>query len=591
MTLITNPGHGVTLGGLALMAGGKPVSYAAGFTLEVSRDGTTWSNPDVVVSSLISEFSDGDLVVQQRVGNRQPVLYVRISATTHSGLVAGDSALSAVVGGPEDLIWQPPDPSAPPTVYEVVHSRMDHAWDDWDEMNHRRVWTITMSAMPWPRSVNKIITPAVTAVAPTVVDSGSATTNWTAPGPTGATVTVVSGAVTSTYNPSTVNGNGTYGSALRRTASIGTTTSKYIGIDWKSSLPAVQSVQVNGNPFALETEVRREPLAGGYTRSWYRMADSVTTVNTLELGTQHPANAAASATLSIDQVLLANALPASGTTRQKISTIFPGGSVPAEGTVLVQHPTAGLGQTVVFTHPAGGGYTPPLRQWKVAGAADTADSTLVSGAFTALSPAYEVAVPVNAIPDGDTHLWTRMRRTTAGLVRLSWAAYSTVLATPSALGNSMSGFIDLNFAVANQWYMVPMARFTSPPVKIREAGLLRIGIAGDTLTQIDEGWIFAMDKGVLTVLDNGSGTASATGAANRLRVAAPSLEDPLGDLMVGFEADFSDSHTANASLVACDQVHHRFDPGGSVIFTVTSGTDTAAVSFEHYPRWRSEAGT
>lgn len=589
MTFIMSPSHAITLGGLRLMQAGRPAPHD-GFTLDVSRDGTTWGNPDVVVSELISEFSDGDLVVQKRFGNRQPVLYVRISAASHAALVAGDSALSGVVGGPHELVWQPPDPAAPPTVYEVVHSRMDHAWDDWDELNHRRVWILTMSALPWARSVTKILTPAVTAVAPTVVDSGSATTNWTAPAPPGATVSVVSGAVTSTYDPDVTIGDGFYGTYLRRTAAINTATDKYLAIDWKSSIASVHALKVNDSPYGNEVEVRREPLAAGLTRSWYKVADSISSVSVFNFTVIHPANAAASATLSIDQVLLANALPASGTTRQKISSIFPGGNVPAEGTILVQHATAGLGQCIVFTHPAGGGYSPPLRQWKSGGAADTADAALVSGAFTGLSPTLQFSVPWTAIPTGDTQLWARMYRNTAATVRLSWAAYATFAGFANPVGNSQSGFVDVVFA-ANTWQMVPLGRFVSPPTRLGTAGQLRIDIAGDSVVVLDEAWLFAMDEGVLTVVDNFTGVAALGGAANRLRVASPSLEEPLGALMAGYAADWSDSHTATANNVQCDQVHHRFHPDGSMIFTVTSGTTDAAVSLEHYPRWRGEAGT
>lgn len=589
MSLITNPGHGITLGGLALITAGKPVTHSGGFTLDVSRDGTTWGNPAVVVSALISELSDGDLVTQEHVGNREPVLYVRISASTHAGLVAGDTALSAVVGPPCELSWQNPDPAAPLTVIDVVHARMDHAWDDWDALNHRRVWVVTMSALPWPRGAVKIITPAVATASSTVVNSGSATTGWT----TGnGTVSVVSGAVVSTYNPA-VDLGGYTGSDLMLTAAIDTTTQKYIAVDWKTSLQAFHSLWFNNNPNFQSAEVRREPLAAGYTRSWYKVPEATTGLTSIKFVIVQPLGSG-SATLSIDQVTKSATLPSTGTTRQLTRTLDPGGNVPAEGDVLVQHETSGLGQTIVFSHPAGGGYSPPLRPWLTASDTVTVASAEVSGASHSISSLVTwYQVPVSALPEGDVHLWARLGITAggAGIVPISWSAEGVMGST--AVGTAQAGSTNVTFP-ASGWVMVPLARLTLPPGDMGSSGFVRIALLRGSAAQtivVDEAWLFAMDRGRLTVVDCGTGTPTTGTINNRLKVQAPSLDTPRGGILTATSPAWSDGFTPPAAKVLCDQVGHRFDPSsGTFVFTASSGATAAAVSLEHYQRFRAEAG-
>ncbi|MDF1603404.1 hypothetical protein [Nocardioides sp. YIM 152315] len=601
MTFVTTPVHGLSLG----VPGGTPLVFVedgvtvvhtdalSGETYEfdVLAPDTQWGNPVPVVEVLTSMLTNGARVRHLRDDNRLPSVALTVRASGPNGLSAAEKALQLVSGRPAELIWQPPIPNAAPTVFEVVWSQFDHRMDDFRERWVERSYLVSLQALPHGRSVSKIITPAVVGAAPTVVDNGSSATNWAVEIPATGALSVSSGAVTNTYDPDIDVGSGLGGANLRRTADIDVSDTPYLSNDWATSKapnPPLMGVTVDGEG-ALLPEVRREPgTTAGFTRSWYQVPAASSTVSSFSFFVTH-VRSTGSATLQIDKVQKAATLPSSGTTRQKVATIFPGGSVPAHGTVLVQHDTDGLGHTIVFSHPIEGGYTPPLRQWLASSDTVTTDTTLVSGAYNIMSPVTLFEVPVSAIPFGDTQLWARMKRSTAAVVNIAWAASSTFPGHEGFLGNAHSGITTVTFP-ANQWILVPLGRFTAPPTKTGVGGILRIGLGGDSTAVVDEAWLFAMERGTLTVVDNFTGTAGLGGSANRLRVAAPSLEEPYGSLDCGYSADWSDSHTPASGNVLCDQVSHEFDPEGTMIFTVTSGVTDAAVSLEHYPRWHTHAG-
>ncbi|MBA3783306.1 MAG: hypothetical protein H0X12_15825, partial [Nocardioides sp.] len=461
-------------------------------------------------------------------------------------------------------------------------------YDDEREQALFRIYTLTFQAHPWPRSATKIITPAVATASATVVNNGSSTTGWTAPNTASPVVSVVSGAVQVAYDGDAIGG-GYDGARLRLTSTVDTDPDHYVGVDWKSSVPAYQFFLVDG---ASLTEVRREPGAtAGYTRSWYSVAANSGT--TLELQTVHQP-ATGTPTLSIDQILKSATLPNTGTGRQLSRTINPGGSVPTEGDVIVQHPTSGLGQTIVFTHPSGGGYSPPLRQWRFSSDTVTPDASVVSGNTNQLTGGNEYRVPVSAIPDGDVQLWARLYSSAAGTVQIFWAADSWMGGVQ--VGDTQGGVFPtaVTWATAATWQIVFLGRFALPAAKVGPAGFHRIALQRDTnataSVYVDDAWLFAMDKGRLTVVDAGSGTPTVGTVANRLRITAPSLEEPHGGIALANASDWSDSYTPPTPRVLCDQVGHRFDPDGSNVLVVTPGALDASVSLEHFRKWHTNAG-
>lgn len=542
--------------------------------------------PESVVESVTSALRDGSLTRVTKYDNRTVTIPVLIEGPTLGDLSEHEAALVAEAMKPRnEFTFNPGDGFAADSVYDTFTADLVPEYDDDLEANGYRRFSLTFTAFPWPRSAEKVVSPAVAAGSPTVVDDGSSTANWSTPVPAGASLSVVSGAVRSTYS------RAAGAAALRRTAAISTTTEKYVSVDWKSSAAGAGLFRTSAAPSVNLPEIRRAPGAvAGFTRSWYEVPESVSSLSWVEFGVTHPA-ASGSATLEIDRVQASATIPVFGTARQSVRSIVPGGSVPAEGTIMVQHETAGLGETIVFSHPAEGGYAPPLRPWWHDGDPEEANPAALSGATNTLTNATNFHVPVSAIPEGDVQLWARIFSDAAGSFQVYWAADAWMGGV--VVGDSQTNSTMVTWATANTYALVPLARLALPTANVGPAGYHRIRIhtPGDLGKHLDEAWLFAMDRGRLTVVNTGTGAPSTGSVANRLRILAPSPEKPNGSIEVGIASDWSDAFTPGSASIPCDQTGHRFDPEGSNIFVATTGTTDAAVSFEHYRRWHTNAGS
>lgn len=551
-----------------------------------------------VVTEVVSALTDGSLTKVTRYSNRTVTLQIQITGASLTALAQAETRLVAEARKPRnEFAVTPGDGVAPTSVYRTFEADLQPVWNNELEQQLVRRYTLTFDAHPWPRSKTKVITPAITAVAPTVVDNGSATTNWSIVLPAGATLSTTAGAVRSAYDPSIADPNG-FGSTVLQRVTVTTSNNTYLAVDWKTSRGVYYWLQTSAAPTSYAPEVRREPgPTAGYTRSWYQIP-AAASMAYIRFGVYHLKDASpGSATLDIDQVIVANALPAQGTTRQKASTLFPAGSVPAEGDIIVQHASSTLGRTIVFTHPVYAGYSPPLRPWRTAGSSPsvvTTDANQVSGAYDNLTTTV-YSVPIDTLPPGSAHLWVKMSASSTNAVRLNWSA-TAWQGGVAQVGSRQSGSVLVQVPTAGPTYMFPVARMTLPPSQVTgPLGYVVFVIDNASYPTItvgmDEVWVFAMDEGTLTVVDCGDGSVVSGTSANRLRVSAPSIDAPYGNIVVATAADWSDSWQPGTAAVGCDQRRHRFNPEGSMIFTVTSAALDAAVSLEHFPAWHSNAGS
>lgn len=538
--------------------------------------------PEQAVADVRSQLQDGSLSTVTGYDNRTVTMQVLVEGSDLLDLAQNEALLvREAMKDRNEFSFDLGDGFAPASVYDTFEADLSMDYDDNRESHLLRIYNLTFSAYPWPRSAAKITTPAMgTGAATVLVDNADSTANWST---SFGTVSDIGVAVRAS-SPATDFSYAT----LTRTGSVDLTVTPYVAVDWVASgnLYADGDLSLTTGGGTVASRVSEVALPTGGRRTLFYVG---TVVGDLRFDAGPFDGSGDFDVFNVDRT---DEVPILGTSRQTVRSIQPGGSVATEGDVLVQHPSGGLGVVVVFSHPSRGGYSPPLRRWKVAGPTATQASGNVSGfesAINATSTIFEI--PQASVPLGDTIIWALLRRTSGvGTVRINMAVLG--IQGLVTIADNSSLYADVNFT-NNNWAMVPLLRTTLPPVRLGAAGRVQIHMSDATASNIiiDEAWAFGLDEGCLSIVDCGTGSPASGGVSNRLKVEAPSPSLPNGGIQLATLADFSDGYTPPPAKVLCDQTGHRFNPDGSQVFTVTSGVLGAATSLEHYPRWHTNAAS
>jgi hypothetical protein len=377
------------------------------------------------------------------------------------------------------------------------------------------------------------------------------------------------------------------GIVLTRSGTVSLTGKLYIAVTWKTTDPVVARLRVNGWGEAVHTDA-----GSGWATSFFAVPAGVASVTALAVKAEREdpsggVDPAGAYTLSIDKVSTWTGFPFIGTARQKAMALIPGGSVRTQGSIQISHASNALGKVIVYTHPAGTGYLPPLRRWRSSSATVTTDSTLVSGARNLIgTTATSYLIPSANLPDGRVELWAFLRATTStGTRDVVWSVDSWMGSTRLS---SEVRVTTVDFPVLDTWNLVPLGATTMPPVKLGVAGAVAVDIVENPVIrgiEVDEAYLFATDRGNLTVVECFTGTPAVGGASNRLWIDAPSLDQPMGGVWRGTAADRSDAFHAGSNAQPWDR--HDFAPQGTSVFVATFGATDAQTSLTHYKRFNT----
>lgn len=542
------------------------------YSVEFSED---WGSPQNTYDTLISMLADGEAVSSSRVSNRSVSIPVLVEGPTLGELAISESALIRECEKQRStLLVDPGDDYAVPSVFDTFRVQATLQYDpDLEQANYRR-YTLTIPAQPYARGEELVVTPAAETASETVLADGSSASGWS---------TDLDG------TPPTVSA-GTLVSPSADVAQIFTSTGStedlsaggYLAVTWQASAP-VSSFNVG---IGIELDLPHATIAtsGGWTTTYVKIPSGVTLARVFFVANfTNPATG----TLTIDQVSIWTALPFIGTARQKALSLVPGGSVRTQGSIHVTHASSALGKTIVYTHPSGTGYLPPLRQWRTSGNTVTADSTLLSGSREPIGPSSTIfRVPVPVLPVGRVEIWAWLRVTTGSLTRAPAYAIRSIV-NDVTLAASGGNFTTV-FTALNTWQLFCLGALTSPPIGMGSAGFVQIDLNENSgAVEIDEAYLFATDEGGLTVVDCGTGTASSGGPSNHLWIDAPSVVLDSGAVYRGYAADRSDAFHAGSSAYSDTWGVHNFDPEGTSVFVATQGTTDAATSLEHYQRFHT----
>jgi hypothetical protein len=575
--------------------------------VETLADETNWGDADAVVAEIRAQILDGEVATVSSYENRAATVQVRVSGSDGDDLAQGEAALMAeVVRGRNTLAWVPKVAGAMPTVFDVVYSSMVFEFEDLLEQKRiQRIYTLTLACLPFPRTEKKVLieslpvpsTSTGSGVAPTVVDSGTSTTNWT--GLTGVTLTAETpswaGAATvvvarkSSASPCSVYrssvpaatggrqflrvtgwglwsaiGGKAYAQAAFRWA-MGTSTVTYL-------TPVAYTYKASTGRFDALFY-----LPSGLTGSRFRM--------TMTYTGPHPANVHHSA-LGIDEMSWVGDAPFTSTTRQMSRTLPVYGSARTEGELEVRAlaadgttPEALGAHTLVYTRAAGAGIQPPLRTFRTNGMPTVADAALVSGAREPLAGTTATfVVPADLVKPGSYQVVARLRCSNTNAQTLTVTATTSTTDASLLPANTATITRTLNFTSASTWQFVMIDSLTLPTVEAgHTAANLTLTIANNNanVVDLDEMWLFNTDDGQLSLVDtSGSGVSM-------LRIAGATLDRPQPSLWVG-TAD--GAAVVNAGVRGLWRGLHEFSAGNVEVFTVTTGTARARAALRYYPR-------
>jgi hypothetical protein len=585
----------------------ESTSTALGYMVEASADGTSWGNPEAVITAIQSRLQDGSLAIVDSFQNREAPVHIRVTSPTYQGLVNAEAALVAETrrSGYNTLSWTPNVALAVPSVFDVIYGLLTFDFDDLGEVNLERHFVATLTCLPFARSATEIVATALPAPPVTEtkvnIDNGSATTGWTAnylistpPGPTGTTVTTSGGAVQASA-PSSM---GAASVAMTKTATISSLgTTPYIIFDWKVSGGAPVSMLgtgVNGaQQYTLDKISEGPSPTSGYTRTYFKVPAAVTSLTAVSLSvTIFLLNVPTTKTLFIDTVDRTDTPPASGTRRQLTRTLPVAGTMRTQGRLSVQHETSSLGEVLVYAYQDGGlGYTPPLRPYYNSGGSVATDLNLVSGGSNMLDTLVSYHVPANKLIAGDHHLYAKLKGDSGGPVTVNITASTRFGSTDVSGTITTSATITVSTAYAI--YDLAALALPSTLVPDGSAAVVRITIvdadtSGIDIT-LDEAWLFNLDIGTLNHVDCGSAAPAVGGPSKRLWLDPATVSNDGQDAIYrGHTNDLSDAFHPATDIKGWTPP--LFEPPSMTVFTVTTNALDAAVELRHFPRFLHNVG-
>jgi hypothetical protein len=550
--------------------------------------------PQNVYETMAFLLQDGAVELSSRADNRTLTFTVIIEGPDLAALADAEAALIAETEKPFNTLTIDPGDYGPASVYEVFRGQVALARDDSGEVARLRRYVVTVRALPFVRSEEEVVSEALPAsgTTTTLVDNGSATTDWAgAVNGVATAVAVTSGAVGITTAAktdfTTID--------LTRTASINTAATKFLRVDWKpSSFEFPLNAWGDGAPLPKVGETA-SPTAG-FVRSWfYVAAASISVLNFQSASPQAiPPVGASARSLLIDNISRTDIRPLIGTARQQSLLVDVAGSAAAPGSLEVSSATAALGEALVYVYPdddSTQAYSPACRQFRISGNTVTSDAGTVSGSTEPLSGGTPVIfeMPANLLPWGNYVLCGRLATAPGGgTPTISWS--STAVIGSDAISPAGTNSTTITTTSAYTFYAI--GRLVLPPVDIDRNSIARIQLAvwASSTCTYDELYLFNESIGQLVIADCGTGTGDGSeGSGNRrLFIDSPNVVTPRPTVKVGRLADRSDAH--HPSVVKSWQTPIFKPPRVRVHWVTPNATDSDVV-LRGYPHWHTNAAS
>lgn len=584
------------------------------YGLEFGKD---FGGPEMVYATLSSQLADGEIVSGYRTSNRTLTFTVVVDGADFVSLAEAEAALVAECDAAGNtLTFDPGDGIGAATVFDTFRASVRPLYNDDTDVALTKRFTLTIPALPYGRSVDKVTDSAAAAPSGSgsILYAAESTAGWSAyAGP--ATTAAVDSSIYHDGTGSVAVPAGTYGltvddPTLGASAnavsldqvtglSLSTSTGGYMSVlvrtDWTTSYPGFTSgltgLKVNYGAGWVDTSfVASESYSDGFVRYVWPVAAGLT-VTGLRFAVQQAQYGYASTVPKVryDSVSLATSAT---TDNQIVKSIAVEGSVRAPGSIHVAAPSdsVALGNVLVATvHESEvmAGFRPDMRRWVTAGST-TVDASALGGSYYTPPASYGSSVQFEA----PALIFCPGNYAVVMLVKLTASTPVTVgvetqLAFSSTATGSASSVDTVATASATGWALVPVGTVRIPAVSNpTSAAKIRIRPKGN----IPMAELYLIPEAAdFTIASCGTGTVSASAASSHLWVDSPDAANPMGAWWRGPSADQANRRRLSLVSELPRPGRHSFKPGNVLCWCLSTGASGPVVTLEHYPHWHSNA--
>ena len=237
--------------------------------LETYADDADLGEPASAEALVPTLLQDGDKVRKTRDGNREIIWFVGVRGDTLRACGEGEKWLALGLNGATQLHYQPPEETAPVTVFDVLVGTMKLQYIDTEEAEHLYVYRVRLVCRPFARSRElKYAALEAGSGSVTTLDNASSVTKWG---------TYAGGAAT-------MIGTATYlgESAIRYQLGPGVFFFPEAHIQWSDAIPGgtnYVAVDIASTPPPVGVEIvgasvlSSEVLTNGYTRYYAQVTN------------------------------------------------------------------------------------------------------------------------------------------------------------------------------------------------------------------------------------------------------------------------------------------------------------------------------
>lgn len=577
------------------------------YSIEFGSDMGSAQNVMTMMSSLIA---DGDVLSLSRRENRAIALPVLVEGADLAEVAQNVAALVTEAEKRfNTLAVDPGDGFAATTVYKTFVAQANFRRDDDMETQGFRRVMLTIPAEPFPCSVDRIIDDGGTSPSTgTTVDECDTTTGWSSPNNAAAgqadpvvdTVKYVeaTGSV-QTVPYSTISGVNVWGQDYqearhldRKTLSVATGAGGFFSVHIRLSHP--------NSAYQPETTIARITMkstltpggvdvdffaAESLSDNWVRYAmkaPASDTITELEFEIYQRSSPITTPTVNYDKFVLST----SATAEQRIVKAFEvEGSARAPGSLYVASPdnAVPLGSLLVSTvhdDVVATGFRPDVRRWVTTGTVSS-DATALDGGYYNVGADYssffEFQVPASILRPGPYSV--------VALVNYAGASSTVGVETCLLIDGVAVGPTSVAEGVVHDlggWQLVVLGTVNLPPTQVHSPtpdSVVRVRPRNTKFAEI----LLIPATADFTIVDCGTGTASASGDSSHFWIDSPDPVQPRGGYWRGSEPERVDARSAWADLVKPGT--HTFTPGlmhGFVLSTEAPGPTLTLDYFPHH---------